>query len=123
MKKILYTSFIIIAIVGGCKSTKDIAKVTTPPAPAPVDCAEKVVTFNTDIKQVFEQHCISCHGYGGAGGYNFESRTDIDRAATSGDLLSTIKWMAGYPKMPANAPQLDQATITKIECWINTGMK
>ena len=53
----------------------------------------------------------------------FLTSADVKKAATKGELLGTIKHQRGFPRMPANAEQLDQADIDKIECWINNGMK
>ena len=47
----------------------------------------------------------------------------MKKAALNGELLGTIKHQKGYPKMPAFKEKLDQASIDKIECWINNGMK
>ena len=95
-----------------------------PEVPKPAtDCSTKNLTYASDIKQIFEQHCTSCHGYGGRADYNFLTVEDVNRAAKNGELLGTIKWEQGFKKMPAHAEKLDDATIGKIECWISNGMK
>jgi hypothetical protein len=80
-------------------------------------------SYAADIQLILEKNCTRCHGYGGDGGYDFTSLADITRAAKNGDLMGTIKWQHGFPKMPAHAEQLDALTISKIECWVNNGMK
>lgn len=123
MKKILFSAVVIGSIFAACKSTKPTETTTTVvPKPA-ADCSAVAVTYESDIKAILENNCTGCHGNRPAGGYNFTSMADIQRAAKNGDLLGTIKWEKGFPKMPARAGQLDQATITKIECWVNNGMK
>lgn len=124
MKKIILVSLVLATVIIGCKSPKETTTVkTVTPPPAPFDCSAKNLAFTADIKPVFEANCTSCHGYGGAAGYDFQTITDISRAAKNGDLLGTIKWEKGFKKMPAHAEQLDATTISKIECWINNGMK
>ena len=85
------------------------------------DCGNP--SYSMDIKIIVATNCINCHGENGAGGYSFNSINEIKRAAQNGALLGSIKHKAGFDKMPRNAPQLDDKTISKIECWINTGMK
>lgn len=122
MKKFIFLAIIGAITIVACKTKKETVKTeAATPKPA-MDCSSKGLTYAA-IKPIFEKHCTSCHGYGGAGGLNFESLADIKRAAGNGELMGTIKWQRGFPKMPARAEQLDQATIETIECWINNGMK
>jgi hypothetical protein len=116
MKKTIIAIITCATILGACKTPKKIAE------PA-VSCAGTNFLLQQDIIPILEKHCNSCHGYGGAGGYNFTMKEDIIKAAKNGDLLGTIKWQHGFPKMPARAEKLDQATIDKIECWVSNGMK
>ena len=121
MKKIIFSAAVIIIVAASCKTTKKTE--TTVVAEAPVDCASVSSVFSTDIKPIFEKHCVSCHSDGGRGGYDFTLMEDIVRGAKNGDILGAIKWKEGFRKMPARAGKLDNATISKIECWINNGMK
>ena len=120
MKKIALTCFCVSLTLFACKSTKETAKIETPKPP--LDCSSQGLTF-ADIKPIFDKNCISCHGYGGSDGLNFLTSADVKKAASKGELLGAIKHQKGFPKMPAKADQLDQASIDKIECWINNGMK
>lgn len=105
----------------GCKTTKPSE--TTSATKPKVDCGTEIPVYTTDIKPILDIHCNNCHGKRAAGGYDLRVMADITRAASNGDLLGTIKWEGHYPHMPAQAPKLDDATIKKIECWIQTGMK
>ena len=121
MKRLFIPVFIIAIAVIACKTTEP-AKTSTVPVKIALDCsASSTASFAKDIKPIFDQYCVSCHG--DAGGYDFTTFADISRAAKNGDLLGTIKWQHRFPKMPANSAQLDQDIINKIECWINNGLK
>lgn len=124
MKKILL--FTVVGIVGlaACKTSKNAGTSKTEPVKveAPLNCNGTNFSFIMDIQPIMDQHCISCHGEGGADGLNFNNKSDLVKAANKGELLGTIKWHSGYPQMPPNGDQLDKATIDKIECWIKNGM-
>lgn len=119
MKKIALV-IVIFASVIACKTAKTPSEVKVEKS---IDCSTMNVTYTADIKPIFDKYCNSCHGNGGVGGYDFTSYKNIMRAANNGELLGTIKWERGFPKMPEDADKLDKATIAKIECWINNGMK
>jgi|ERR1017187_6851167 cytochrome c553 len=118
MKKIILTSSIVAVLFVACKSKKET--VSTAPA---LNCANKALAYNTDIKSIIESSCTRCHNTNEKAGYNFFTIESVKKAALNGELLGTIKHQAGFPKMPKMADKLDQASIDKIECWINNGMK
>lgn len=120
MKKIIVSSAIIASLLVACKSSKETAS-TTPVAP--LDCSNKTLTYNTDIKPIIETNCSKCHNANEKAGYNFLKIEFVKKAVADGHLLGTIKHQKGFDKMPAYAAKLDQALIDKIECWINNGMK
>ncbi len=121
MKKTFLSGFILILIFTTCKTTKQAEKTVV--AQPVLDCSSMDVTYNFDIKPVFETFCLNCHGEEGDGGFNFLKITEIKRAAQSGALLGSIKWHKGFSRMPEHGEQLDAKTINKIECWIKNGMK
>ncbi len=118
MKKIVLVT-IGVATLLACKTTKKQVAKSEPV----IDCNGKNFSYNTDIKPLFEKYCNRCHSDGGAGGYDFTFMDDIRKAGRNGDLLGTVKWKRGYPKMPRRAARLDSTTVAKIECWIVNGMK
>jgi len=120
MKKIVFTSLAIAAVLMACKTTK--APTASTPPPAPLDCASTAYTYEKDIRPIMEQNCTNCHNENMKAGYNFFDVASVKQAAGNGYLLGTTKHKTGYDQMPPNEP-LDQQTINKIECWINTGMK
>ena len=121
MKKILFTSAFFATILFACK-TKEKTVATTPVKKGP-DCFVTNYTYEGVIKPIMDQNCGGCHNENMKAGYNFNRLEFVKKAAENGYLLGTIKHLDGYDPMPAHAEKLDQATIDKIECWINTGMK
>lgn len=122
MKKLLFTTATFAMLLAACKSTKETASTSTTPK-AELNCNDKALSYAADIKPILETNCNRCHNKNEKVEYNFLKFEEVKLAATKGDLLATIKHQKGYPKMPAYAAQLDQATIDKIECWIKNGMK
>jgi cytochrome c5 len=122
MKKIFFLAATVAITSAACKSSKEVSKTETPVVKSTVDCAVSGLTYAA-IKPILEKHCNSCHSDGGAGGLDFTVFADVKKAAQKGELLGTIKHERGFPRMPANELQLEQASIDKIECWIKNGMK
>ena len=120
MKKTALSALLLSLLFTACKTTQQPEKAAAKPV---LDCSNMAVTYSFDVKPVFETFCNHCHGEEGDGGYNFTKITEIKRGARSGELLGSIKWHKGFSRMPQNGEQLDAKTISKIECWINNGMK
>jgi mono/diheme cytochrome c family protein len=119
MKKIVVTSFAIAVLFAACKSTKE----TTTAVTEKVDCTTYTgLTYNKDIKSIIETNCAKCHNKNNKAGFNFLTLESVKKGVANGELLGTIKHQKGYPKMPIGAPKLSQEDISKIECWINSGM-
>lgn len=119
MKKIILASTVIASLLVACTSTKETAS-TTPEAT--LTCTDATVTYAKDIKPILEANCTKCHN-GGQVEFNFNKLEDIKLAISKEEFLESIKHMKGFPAMPKNASKLSQATIDKMECWINNGMK
>jgi mono/diheme cytochrome c family protein len=119
MKKLFISALVISSALVACKGSKETAS-TTPAVP--LDCTSKVVSYTSDIKAIMEANCTRCHNTNNKAGYNFLSLESVKKAAQSGHLLGTIKHQKGFKGMPYFAAKLDQASIDKIECWINNGM-
>lgn len=120
MKKTLIATVILAGFIAACKAPQKTAT-TTPPLK--VDCTNKNYSYAADIKSIIESNCSKCHNSNNKAGYNFLTLESVKKGVQNGELLGTIKFLKGYPKMPKMAPQLSQELIDKIECWINNGMK
>lgn len=123
MKQLFLFAFTSVIVISACKTAQEAPKAETVAVVKPVlDCSSAALTYAA-IKPILEKHCNNCHSDGGAGGLDFTVFTHVTKAGANGELLGTIKHQRGFPNMPANAPQLDQASIDLIECWIKNGMK
>lgn len=135
MKKTFLIGFLVLLMFTTCRTNKTTTVLlgksskhsgTSSSHLTPVlktDCSKISVSYNSNIKPILETYCIRCHDEDGAAGYNFNRINDLKRAAQAGELIGTIKWKWGFPKMPKNDDQLDINTINTIECWVNNGMK
>ena len=119
MKKIMIIA-IAICVIAACKTKKDTTSATAKPT---INCATPEATYASDIKSIMETNCSKCHNENNKAGYNFLTLQSVKKAAMNGELLRSIKHEPGIDPMPAYADKLDDATINKIECWINNGMK
>jgi mono/diheme cytochrome c family protein len=120
MKKIFVSISVIALSLAACKTAE---KVPVVEKPKPVDCANAFFTYAADIKPIIDQNCAGCHNVNMKAGYNFRELSYVKKSAENGSLLGTIKNEKGYPHMPATGEQLDPQVISKIECWVNNGMK
>lgn len=124
MKKTVFALIIISIVIGACKVSKNqIDTKKEEVVVAVVNCDTTNYSYAKDIKPILEAHCNSCHSNGGTAGYDFTVMEDVYKSVKNGALVGTIKWQRGYPAMPIGAQKLDDASITKIECWIAKGMK
>lgn len=120
---------ILIALLIFATLTTTVRSASNNTAQDPLNCPEKALTFNEDIKQIFNKHCTRCHNKNEREGFNFHKVEFVKKAAQSGKLLGSIKHIQGYQPMPRHLPslkmasKLDKKNIDKIECWINSGMK
>ncbi len=105
----------------------------TPPAAQPATGGlAGLLTYEKDIRPIFEQNCFKCHdAENAAGGFVLDSYASL---MTTGEQAPVIKpgdpdnsrlWKlvshAEQPHMPRKAPKLDDATLAKIRTWIQTG--
>lgn len=95
--------------------------------------AEPAVDYATQIKPIFERHCVTCHGalrkqaglrldaiqFLRAGGDSGEGITPGDAAGSV--LVAALKGEGGYDRMPKEADPLPAEEIALIERWIAEG--
>lgn len=95
--------------------------------------AEPAVDYATQIKPIFERHCVTCHGalrkqaglrldaiqFLRAGGDSGEGITPGDAAGSV--LVAALKGEGGYERMPKEADPLPAEEIALVERWIAEG--
>jgi Planctomycete cytochrome C len=89
---------------------------------APTGCDTTTVMFSKNILPVLETKCTACHGpllsYDGV---RLDNYANVKEALSTGRLLGSIRWEAGYIRMPQDQPQLLGCEIKKFEIWIRKG--
>lgn len=87
-------------------------------------CNTNNMSFQTDIQPILQTNCVSCHNNGFAsGGINLEGYANVKPHAQSGLLSNVINHVNGVPAMPQNADKLSDCTISKVDAWIEQGIK
>lgn len=122
MKKLMVSALLMSLTLIACKSKEKAAATAPAVETTAAPSATATVTFLKDIKPIMDAYCTRCHNTNEKAGYNFEELSFVKKAASNGYLLGTIKHTEGFAGMPAYAAPLDNATIAKIESWINSGM-
>ena len=105
--------------------------------PAVVACADDApapptVTFDDDVKAIFRAKCTNCHNtdkkMAGLDLTNYTSMMAGGGSGTAvepGDAGSSYLYMLvsheSEPYMPPNSPKMDDASLGKIQEWINLG--
>ena len=86
------------------------------------DCDTANLRYTTNIKAIFEQNCVSCHGATNpTAGLSLTSYTQVKDALLNTNLLQRIKGSSVAPVMPPNRPMID-CNVRSIEKWFNEGM-
>jgi len=84
-------------------------------------CDTTTVTFAGQIWPMMESYCTGCHSASApGGGIVIADITDMVSLVENGSLMGTIRWEAGYAKMPTNQ-QLSECSINVLQKWIDDG--
>ena len=123
MNKInVFALFSLVAMLWGCGSVpgEDTAE-------AENKCYEDSVSYEADVKPIFEANCFSCHNeekYASkADGNKMYTYEHIKGKIDEGLVLGNIKHLPGYINMPYKKEKIDSCSIAIIERWIKTGYK
>ncbi len=88
------------------------------------------VSFERDIRPIFEASCVECHAYGQAqGGFSVEDRAAMlshAAAVVPGDaagsrLLTLVRGDDPDLAMPFGGPRLSAADVSALERWVEEG--
>lgn len=136
MRTTVSVSSVVLAslIADGCsnKTSNPMSTDQQPSQPPPVTSSG--VSFQTDIKPIFQTHgCASCHG--GNGGLFVGSVAQLLQGGSHGpaivpgnaDASNIIKKLSPNPpfgdRIPFGGPYLPDSTIELMRTWINQGAK
>jgi hypothetical protein len=132
------TPFIITVVaalvIAGCSDSGSNPASSDQPAPPPPVTHTGTVSFQSQIKPIFQRYgCASCHG--GSGGLFVQSVAQLLQGGANGpavvsgkaDASNIIKKLSVNPpfgeRMPQGGPYLPDSTIQIIKDWINQGAK
>jgi hypothetical protein len=86
------------------------------------DCDTEQVTFSETIWPMMQKYCTGCHSSASpGGGIVIEDHGDMVAIANNGSLMGSVRYEAGYAKMPTNQ-QLSECNINQLQTWIDKGM-
>jgi hypothetical protein len=120
MKKLLvYSGAVVLLFLTGCyrdKMEELHPKLTS-------GCDTLTITYSKTIVPIMNSYCTSCHsGSVPAGDIALDKHDSFAAIIADGSLLGTIKFEAGFPKMPSGATEkIDSCFIKQIQAWVNAG--
>lgn len=141
MKHFAIAFFAVSLVVAGCQSapapeangSTGGAAPTGENATPPSTDASATVAF-ADVKAIFDQSCVKCHGAGGKGGLDLTSYATLMKGGEHGPVIvagdpstSTLtlalRGAGGKKQMPMMADPLAEDQIAKVEAWVKAGAK
>ena len=101
-------------------------------APAQVP---KKMTYDDDVKPIFQQHCLVCHSAAQmTAGLNLESYQGVLKGGGAGEVVqpgrsaSSLLYQVlaqeidGVPRMPFGQPKISDKEISAVRDWIDQGL-
>lgn len=83
---------------------------------------EEVITYNSHVKNIIDQNCISCHSDGQTASFrpltNFNQVRD---AVLNADLINRIQRQNGEPGQMPQTGRMSQNQIETILQWVEGG--
>jgi hypothetical protein len=124
IKKIFFYTATVIVVFAFSSCYYDKTQLQYPAT----NCDTTNVTYNTDIVNILDASCQSCHkGASSSSGIDLYDYATIKSLALDGryvygSLLSSVSFQGGNPNpMPQGANQLPACDINKIRAWVNGG--
>jgi hypothetical protein len=127
-------AMVVALVIAGCSDRGSNPVSLDQSAPPPPSTPSGSVSFQTQIKPIFQRYgCASCHG--GSGGLFVQTVAQILQGGVDGpavisgkaDLSMIIKKLSPNPpfgdRMPQGGPYLPDSTMQVIKDWINQGAK
>lgn len=86
------------------------------------ECDTVDLTYANDLKRVFDNNCVGCHGGSNPeAGLSLASYLEVREAVLNTNLLARINGEPGVPVMPQGG-LMDSCRINKINRWAEEGM-
>jgi hypothetical protein len=127
-------SMLVALVIAGCSDRGSNPVSLDQSIPPPPATASGSVSFQTQIKPIFQRYgCASCHG--GSGGLYVQTVAQMLQGGVDGpavisgkaDASIIIKKLSPNPpfgdRMPQGGPYLPDSTLQLIKDWINQGAK
>ena len=87
-----------------------------------IPCESEKASFADDVMPIIEMHCLGCHQPTNAlGSVNLIDHAHIRTFAITGQLMGSIKYVAGYVPMPETSLKMTDCQIATIQNWITEG--
>lgn len=83
------------------------------------DCDK--ITYSKDIQPIIENNCAitGCHVPNGSGASDYSTFDGVKSSADNGELKKRM--IDGNPSFMPASGKLDEATLSKVTCWLNAG--
>lgn len=81
-----------------------------------VVCDGSNPTYDSYVKSIVDNNCISCHGPGSNDG-DFSTFTKLETIVNNGKFKSTV---ITFQSMPTSGP-LSDTDLSKLQCWLDNG--
>jgi len=116
MRKFILSGILISQCILGCTYSSENDLIDTTPIAI-------VVTYNTHIKEIIDNNCISCHANPPINGANSSLLTiiDVKNGVENNNLISKILGNGPGALMPQGGPSLPQNLIDLIIQWETDG--
>jgi hypothetical protein len=89
-------------------------------------CDTTKVTYSTDISPIINSQCASCHSSNspsaGISIYDYSSTVAYVNS-NKNKLLGSVRWDGTASNMPKGGSKWNACNISKLEAWINQGLK
>lgn len=85
-------------------------------------CDSTAFAFAANVKPIMNTYCVGCHSTSNPlGGIDLSTHAGVKASASTGKLLGSITWAAGFSKMPQGGNKLSDCQIAVVRKWINAG--
>jgi len=120
MKKLILP--LIILILSGCYYDSEEALYGKPGSGT---CDTSVAKFSTQVKQILNSYCLTCHSnaaaLSGGGGIKLQDYADVKIYVLNGRLKGSIEHASGFSAMPKGGGTLSACNLSIINAWITKG--